>query len=96
MKAKRTPTAKVAQIEEIIDRVLPILPSHTMRLVLLCCARRANLSGEFTADAVRTAKRLGVSLRKVQRSFDAMRKAGMIEVARENPRTYRLNTRAWR
>ena len=84
------------QFETIIDEVLPILPSHTMRLVLLCCVRHSNQAGEFKANAVRTAKALGASVRQVQRAFDAMSKVGLIEISKENPRTYRLNTRAWR
>jgi hypothetical protein len=90
------PKMTANQLGIVIDEILPVIPSDIGRLVLISCVRRAGQNGEFKADAARTAERLGVSLRRVQRAFDTMLKVGLIEVARENPKTYRLNLKAFR
>jgi len=95
MKAKRTPSVKVRQIEDLIDRVLPA-PSPTLAVALLYLCHHADDEGTIESGAEMLAQRMRWSLRQAQSTITRLVKAGVLERTAKQSKKPRLLKITWR
>ncbi len=95
--AKGKSQRRFEQLNIIVDKIAPTLRTPTHVAVLLVCFRHGRGRGYFRASTSRVAASVGIKKRQAVNIFDALEKAGVIELVEEHkgpvPRTYKITFR---
>lgn len=94
MNPKRRSQKRFEQLNLIVDKIAPALPTSTHVAVLMICFRHGGSHGEFRVSTARIACSACVSERQAKRVINELERAEVIELLEEHqgpiPRQYRI------